>query len=185
MARPAAAGRSEAQALPERPGNAGAPIDAGNGTLVINEVEGRQGTEDFIELLNLGPGVLNIGGYKVTDAVNVNQGPKIGEAVVFPIPTLVQPGGYVIVTGNQTAFGGPVTCLGFTPCFTATWGVSASGERVYLLRPDNTEVEHADYPDELSDAGLLNGQSLGRFPNGTGDFTRTTISVGQPNVAAP
>ena len=135
----------------------------------------------------MGPGHIDIGGYKVTDAVNVNQAPKIGEAVVFPTPTVLQQGEYVIVVGNQLAFTGPVTCLTFSPCFTATWGVSsASGERVYLLRRDNTEIEHVDYPSETApDAGLTDGQSLGRVPNGTGNFTRTTISAGRPNVAAP
>jgi hypothetical protein len=163
----------------------GGTIDAGNGTIVINEVEGRAGNEDFIELLNLGPGPIDIGGYKVADANNMNVSPKIAQAVVFPSPTVVPPNGYVIVLGNQLAFGGPTSCLGFSPCFTGTEGVSANGERVYLLRPDNSEIEHVDYPSETSDAGLTDGQSYGRLPNGTGAFTRTVISPGQQNAAPP
>jgi hypothetical protein len=165
-------------------GSGGMP-DAGSGIVVINEVEGRAGNEDFIELYNPGSVPIDIGGYKVADAEGTDQRPKIAEAVVFPSPSVLAPGGYAIVVGNQGGVGGPFTCLNFSPCFQTQWGISASGERVYLLAPDDTELEYVDYPSESSPEGMRDGQSFGRYPNGTGAFSRTTISPGQPNLAAP
>jgi hypothetical protein len=95
---------------------------------------------------------------------------------------MLGPGEYVLVIANQApprVKGGPYTPCnvpGFdgppynvASCYYVDWGVSKSGERIYLMAPGGTVREYVDFPIP----GLTqppSGKSYGRFPNGTGPF---------------
>jgi hypothetical protein len=150
----------------------------------MNEIKGQGAGFDFIELYNPSAAAVDITGFAVAD--DTGGTPKIGQAVRFPSCTIVPPDGYVMVEVDSTLTpGGPGTCYGFSPCFFGIYGVSStSGEPVYLLNPQNGIVEVAQYPaTSAPDAGgLIDGQTLGRFPNGTGPFVKTTPTPGAANA---
>jgi len=161
----------------------------GAGGIVINEVKGQGSGFDFIELYNPTANAVDITGFAVAD--DSGGAPKIGQAVRFPSCTVVPPDGYAMVQVDSTLTpGGPGTCFGFTfsPCFFGIYGVSStSGEPVYLLNPQNAIVAVVQYPATAptNPSGLFDGQTLGRFPNGTGPFSTTTPTPGAPNALFP
>ena len=155
--------------------------DAGLGPVVINEIDADR---DFVELYNTGSAACDLAGFKVADAVGVNSAPKIPEALVFPPNSLIAAHGFVLVIANQPNPGGPITCLSTVfPCYTATYGISAAGERIYFLNSLNATLDTSDWPDPLNDGGVPTGQTVGRLPDGTGGFTFTRATPGLPNQA--
>jgi hypothetical protein len=68
----------------------------GQGRVVINEFmpwSGCNTTSEFIELMNFGPGPMNIGCYIVTNGTY---------AVTIPPNTIIQPGQYFVLSGQNT-----------------------------------------------------------------------------------
>jgi hypothetical protein len=142
--------------------------------VVINEVKGQGSGDDYIELYNLGPGAKNLTGYRLTDDNN---------AFVFPCGTVIPEHGYMLLLlGDLLTPGGPFTCFTPNPCFHETWGVSASGEDVFFRDPSNQVLDTTFYPDEMGADGVANGESWGRFPNGTGGFQATDITPEDDNA---
>lgn len=130
--------------------------------VVLNEIKGEGSGDDFIELYNLGPGQKTLSGYKLADNSN---------AFVFPEGTLIPEGGYVLLLiGDLLVPGGPFMC--FTPyltCFHDTgWGISQNGEDVFFRDPGNQQLDTTNYP-----LSVVDGESWGRYPDGTGDFVVT------------
>jgi hypothetical protein len=108
--------------------------------------------------------------------------PDMLASLTFADGTTLGPNEYLLVVANQApprVKGGPnMPCNvpGFdgppynvTACYYVDWGVSKSGERIYLLTPNNAVREYVDFPIP----GLTqppSTKSYGRFPNGTGPF---------------
>jgi len=175
-------------------GAAGAPVDggggcgatapdAGSGGIIMNEIRGQGGT-DYVELYNTSSSAVDISGYAVAD--DGGGAPKLIEAVRFPSCTVVPPGGYVVVLVGQLTPGGPGNCFGFSPCFFGVFGVSSTnGEPIYYLDPRNGVVEVVQYPATTASNGLVDGQTLGRIPNGSGPFVITMPTPGEANLLFP
>ena len=144
--------------------------------VVLNEVKGQGAGDDYVELYNLGPGAKTLTGYKISDGSN---------AFVFPAGTVIDEDSYVLLLlGDALTPGGPYMC--FTPnpvCYhVTTWGIAASGESMLFMSPTNETLDSTFYPDETGPDGIENGQSWGRYPNGTGGFQATDQTPEADNV---
>jgi len=96
---------------------------------------------DFVELYNPGDQTLDLTGACLTDDPTT-------PAFRLPAGTLLPPRGFLVLTEDQ---------LGF--------GLNSSGEAVYLLSPDLTQVI-----DAVKFGPQANGISLGRYPDGAPGF---------------
>lgn len=149
----------------------------GGSGLVLNEVSGVG--DDYVELFNASPNVADLGGLKLAD--DDAGSPKLTEAVVFPAGTTLPPGAYLFVVADlATAAPGPQTSCdpGPSPCFQATFGISKSGDVLYLLDASDGILESVAFPSAVSD-----GQTWGRLPNGSGAFVPTKPTPGTVNEA--
>ena len=112
--------------------------------VVINEILAHPGDPlqlDFVELYNHSNQSNDISGCVLSDDPRTNR-------FVVPTGTHIPPRGFVVFTETQ---------LGF--------GLNAAGERVYLKNPDGSRVlDVVPFGDQAS------GVSLGRWPDGAGDF---------------
>jgi hypothetical protein len=153
--------------------------------MVINEISAKG--EDWIELVNAGSSPADIGNWGLCDDVSADAGSDcdLTTVVRFPQGTVVQPGEYVLVVGNEPADAGTgphMTCLksgGPTTCYYATWKVSASnGETVHLIDPANKPVDEELYPMNA----VPSGQTWGRLPDKTGAFAPNKPTPGVANM---
>lgn len=167
-------------------GGAGTTTPTGGGSaaspVVINEI-GATGTE-MVEIVNPSSKPVALDDFALADTDTTNGGPKIADAARFPKDTTVQPGEHLVILCGQSAgdgvgphdkcgSGGPDTC------FYATWSVSAkNGEKVFLLSPDDAVLAEAEYPKDAA----ATGDTWGRFPDVTGDFTETAPTPGAANT---
>ncbi|HIE30495.1 TPA: lamin tail domain-containing protein [Candidatus Poribacteria bacterium] len=149
-----------------RPGAEGSPV-------VINElmasntrsIRDPQGDyDDWIELHNLSNKEINLSGMYLSD--NKNNPRKWA----FPENTFIPAGGYLIVwaDGNGSA----------RPGLHANFRLSINGEMVILVDKDergNKILDSVEFGKQEADV------AYGRFPDGTGDFRKLTISPGKKN----
>ena len=150
--------------------------EAGQGLLVINEVNGK-GT-DFIELMNPGDARFNLTGYGITQASGAFGTPSLPDTYFFPPGAGIEAGQYLLVLCNATVPGPTSSCNGWaSSCYQVVWGIGKEGEGVFLLTPNTSVFEEVDYPGQ--DAAPA---TWGRIPNGTGKFTTTAATPGQANV---
>ncbi|HEY3370300.1 MAG TPA: lamin tail domain-containing protein [Prolixibacteraceae bacterium] len=143
-----------------------------NKSIVINEVMPKntgfgsdQDNEfdDWIEIYNLADQDIDVSGYYLTDNKS-----KLTQWQ-FPEGTTLAKNGYLIVwvDGDSTQVG-----------LHTPFKLSALGETVLLLTPEQKVIQEVTYP-EIS---LL--QSYSRIPNGTGDFIWATPTFGVVNKEA-
>ncbi len=140
------------------PGMGDAPADGPLEQMVINEVLTHTDLPllDAIELYNHGTDTVDISGCFLSDAADTNK-------FVVPDGTVLPGGGFVSFDENQ---------LGFA--------LSAEGETVYLVNPDDTRVI-----DALRIGGQANGISFGRTPDGAPVFSELSgRSLGTNNPPA-
>jgi hypothetical protein len=128
------------------------------GKIVINEVVAvnnngavdEQGTnEDWIELYNKTTDAVDISGYFLSDnAANLAK---------FEIPegTIIPANGYLIFWADEDGSDGPNHC---------NFKLSASGETVYLLNPDQQIIDQTNFGQQEADLAWA------RVPNGSGPF---------------
>lgn len=116
--------------------------------------------DDWIELYNLSAEDLNISGYYLTDSKKELTKWK------FPEGTILAKNGYLIVWAD-----GDTTQVGLH----TNYKLSAVGENVVLLSPDQVIIDLVEYP-----ATTLE-QSYARKPNGTGSFQWTTPTFNKSN----
>ncbi len=139
------------------PGTLEPPANEPLRAVVINELlaNGSPGTPDFVELFNHGPSPIDVSGCILTDDPWLNK-------CVLPADTMIAPGGFIAFEEDQ---------LGF--------GLSRSGETLYLFSPNRTMVLGA-----VRFGPQAEGAAYGRFPNG-GDSFRPLVrpSPGKPNEA--
>jgi hypothetical protein len=156
-------------------GSGGAPSIDG---LVINEISAAG--DDWVELYNTSSKALALAGLRLADD---DAGmPKLAEAITFPVGAELKPGAYLFVLADLkgTAMTGEQSMCapGPSPCFHAPWGISKSGDTIYLLNGTQISLS-AEYPK----SGVLDGQTWGRLPNGTGSFAAVKPTPGAANVA--
>ncbi|HEX6274113.1 MAG TPA: lamin tail domain-containing protein [Polyangiaceae bacterium] len=142
------------------------------GVVVLNEVKGQGDGDDYIEIYNRGPGVAAIGGFGIADENNT---------FVIPMGTTLAPDEYLLLLLGRSDVIGNFTCFTPNPCFHASWGVAQDGEMVFLRDAANSVIDTATYPDQAGPNGVENGESWGRFPDGTGSFTRTRLTPEREN----
>jgi hypothetical protein len=144
----------------------GAPSLAG---LVINEIHP---DEDWVELYNTMSDPIAIGGLALADD---DMGvPKLAEGVTFAAGTEVDAGGYFVIGGKDAC---PADTNG-APCVTAAFGLSKDGDAVYLVDGAGTVLLTEPLP---AMAVIVDVDSWGRFPNGTGSFQETGATAGDAN----
>ncbi len=137
----------------------GSPGSAGVGPLdevLINEVlvDGNDTASGGVELYNHAGGQIDVGGWYLS---NSGSDPR-----KFRIPdsTVIEARGYVVFSGADllSAPGGGLMFDGL------------HGDQVMLLKTDDTgKTTH--FADHVQFGALRPGESLGRWPNGLGDFT--------------
>ncbi len=121
--------------------------------------------EDYIELYNTSQEAFNLEGYFLSD----NRGNNSRLKYRFGDVTI--PGnGYLIVWADGT---GDPEMEGLNADFSLS---SSNGERVVLSNPDSVIVDYVRFGPVEADV------SIGRFPNGTGPFTRMVPTFNGPNT---
>ncbi len=121
--------------------------------------------EDYIELYNTSTEPVNMEGYFLSDRRGSNGRLKYRFGDVT-IPGL----GYLIVWADGV---GDPEMAGLNADFSLS---STEGERVVLSNPDSVIVDFVRFGPIEADV------SIGRFPNGTGPFTRMVPSFNGPNT---
>ncbi len=116
--------------------------------------------DDWIELYNLSAEDLNISGYYLTDSKKELTKWK------FPEGTILAKNGYLIVWADSDT-----TQVGLH----TNYKLSAVGENVVLLSPDQVIIDLVEYP-----ATTLE-QSYAHKPNGTGSFQWATPTFNKSN----
>ena len=124
--------------------------------MVINEVLAHTDAPveltDSIELHNTTTAPINVGGWFLSDSTS--------NLFAFEIPagTTIPAGGFVVFTEAQ--FNAPNDDEGF--------GLSSLGDDVYLVRGTKATGTVTQFVDDVHFGATLNGESLGRIPNGDG-----------------
>ena len=159
-------------------------MDECSGSIVINEIDGSG--DDFIEIYNRGETAVNISGYVIAD--DSGGSPDVGDGVVVPTGVVLEPGRFLYVWANLPPSADPSEpvmlrddCIAGAPppCLHTDWGVSAGGERVYLLNGALEIVCAVTYPD-----AIFGGEAFGRIPDGSSMVCPSTPTPGETNVAS-
>lgn len=129
--------------------------------IVINEVLAHTDWPllDSIELLNLETVPVDLSGWWLSDTASV--------PTMFRIPngTVIPAGGYLVFNESQL---NPHRGNSFTGPWPNHFSLSAvDGDRLTLFQPSSLGSP-GTFVDEVSFGGSLNGESFGRWPNGTG-----------------
>lgn len=156
--------------------------ECANSDIVINEIDGSG--EDFVEIYNRGNAPVNISGYVIAD--DSAGAPAVAEGAVIPAGTVLDPKRFLYLWANLPPETEPnpgllyQNCIPGTPspCLHSEWGVSAGGERIYLLN-DKLEVICA-----VTYNGVYGGEALGRIPDGAGALCPTNPTAGESNVVS-
>lgn len=154
--------------------------EAGSVTgVVINEVMAANTTtktdpsgdfDDWIELYNNSDQSIDLTGWYLSDNGNDLQ------KWAFPAGTSIPAKSYLIVWADED---------GSQPGLHANFKLSANGETIYLVSPDNTAVQEVSFSSQPDDMGYA------RVPNGTGSFVvqdptheanNSTVSSVSPEV---
>jgi len=151
-----------------------------NGDVAINEMSA---TEDWVELYNRGDGAADIGGLLLADSDGAG-GPKLDEAISFPVGTTIAAGASLFILAKQDAVVKPgeqepqtVCAPGTSPCFYAPFGLSdGDGDEIFLVDGERV-LSNGIYPA----AAAAEGESWCRLPDGTGEFAVCTPTPGAPN----
>ena len=134
--------------------------------VVINEVLAHTDPpqEDAVELCNLTTNAISLAGWYLSDDNVVRRKYR------FPEGTVIPPQGYLTIYQIQMA--GAL----------APFALSSKGDDLYLSEA-NASDQLIRYVDQYTYEASKNGDSFGRYPDGTGDFT--TLSTPTFGVNAP
>jgi hypothetical protein len=156
-------------------------MDQCTGQIVINEIDGSG--DDYIEIYNRGETAVNLSNYVLADDSGGN--PDVADGVVIPAGTVLEPKRFLYVWANippDPTYTGPDKfyddCIAGAPppCLHIDWGVSASGERVYLLNDALQVICALSYPN-----AVFGGEALGRIPDGSDVVCPTMPTAGELN----
>ncbi|MEM8558279.1 MAG: CotH kinase family protein [Bacteroidota bacterium] len=118
---------------------------------------------DWIELYNAEPDAVDLGGYTLTDDLDLPSRWR------FPEGTVIPAGGFLLVWADDESTG-----------LHTDFKLSAGGEQIGLYAPDGTVVDTLTYGEQTTDI------SLGRSPDGSPTFRFfETPTPGAPNVTDP
>ncbi|MBL8215953.1 MAG: CotH kinase family protein [Bryobacterales bacterium] len=143
------------------------------GTLVINEIMADNDTifadpdepgayEDWFEIYNPTTEAIDMSGMYITDNPNNPTKWQVGAGVVIPA------GGYLVFMADSEPAQGPRH---------ASWSLSADGESLSIYAKDGTTLI-----DTVTFGAQTTDVSIGRNPNGTGDFVPMSAATpGAPN----
>jgi len=133
----------------------------GQTQVVLNEIDCRG--RDWVELANVGAEPALLGGWVLTD---VAPGDEVhGNAYTFPAGTTIPAGGLLDLRQQDS------DSEGFT------FGLGCGRDRVALRGPDGVEVDAVQLPEHPA------ATTWGRLPDGTGQWTATEPTRGEPNRA--
>lgn len=126
--------------------------------------------DDWVEVFNSGPAAVQLAGFFLSD------NPALPAKWQIPatnlVQTQIQPGGYLLLWMDDQEYQGP-THAGFK--------LDAAGENLLLTAPDGSTVL-----DALAFGPQTADVSLGRWPDGTGDWTLfSEPTPGAPNDSSP
>ena len=128
----------------------------GTGNVIVNEVmlnePGTDTNGEFVELVNVGTGAVDLSGWTVSDAALARH--------TFPSGTTLAAGGVLVVFGG--AAGIPAGTPGAVAASTGALGLSNSGDTVTLKNADGTAVDTAALGSSL---GGADGVSANRSPD--------------------
>ena len=129
--------------------------------LKINEIYSRGDalSPDWIEIYNAGTETVDLTGWKIYD-----NGGQAGTKPTkeFPSGATIDAGGFYVIIVDDTA--------------TSGFGLSSSGETVWLEKPNGTVADEVVFP------ALEVGQSYGRYPDGSDNLqVLYVITPGAPN----
>lgn len=137
---------------------------------------------DWLELVNYGDAPVDLANYSIADSAGDGT-PRLDYAVQIPEEFTLAPHAFLLVILDDANAdpGMNDDCIpDVDSCLHGTWGISASkGEHVFLLDASGTPVTDAHYPV----GGSSNDHSVGRMPEGTGDFVETKPTPGANNEA--
>ena len=150
------------------PGRAG--IAAAN-SIVVNEVLTHTDPPAFdsIELLNIGSAAVNLGGWYLSD--------NYEEFKKFQIPanTILQPGEYLVFDEHDFN-----PSFGMNPAPNHFAFSSAHGDEVWLMKAVGGSI--TEFVDSVVFGAAANSESLGRWPNATGEiYPMTSTTLGAAN----
>lgn len=117
--------------------------------------------DDWVELYNNAETPTDLSGWHLTDDANNLTKWTFPEGLVIP------PNGYMIVWADEDGSQG---------VYHANFKLSASGEMLYLVRPDLTIADEVTFGAQQTDMGYA------RVPNGTGSFAMQHPTFGANNT---
>jgi hypothetical protein len=118
---------------------------------------------DWVEVVNLTDADFDLSGWVLTDTLE-DVAPE-GHAYIVPADTVVPANGFLVLLQSDMSDG----TEGFE------FGISCGEEHLRLVRPNGTTADHVEVPER---DGI---NTWGRFPDGTGDWTHTMATKGEPN----
>jgi hypothetical protein len=130
------------------------------GRRVLNEVN-CEGT-DWVELVNTAAQPAQIAGWLLTD--DPLGSTRADHRMLFGDPTEIPPNGTLVVSKGSGGF---------------AFGISCGGDTIRLADQAEAGVDEIAVPDLATP-----GNTWGRYPNGTGDWTETTPTQGAANEPA-
>jgi hypothetical protein len=139
-----------------------APASASTSPVVLNELNCTR--TDWIEVMNRGDAEVSIGNWLLTDDALDRVPLRPSHRWRFPAGTTLAPGARVVVTGSGSGF---------------PFGLSCGDDVLRLADASDTPVDSYALP------VLASGdETLGRIPDGTGDWTVTMPTPGAANAVA-
>jgi len=129
--------------------------------IAINEIY--SAGDDWIELYNSSSESKNIGGYRIFDDET--------DKYLIPAGTTIPAQGFLVLLCDGTATG-----------IHTNFKITSDGETIYLENASGTLIDKAEVP------ALNNGQSFGRYPDGSGPYQisgKTTQGASNNNANAP
>ena len=132
--------------------------------VVINEVLSRTNTpdQDAIELYNPTASPVNVTGWWLSDSA------EKFDKFVIPSAT-ISAGGYLVFDENDfNASGDPLHDFALN---------GANGDQVWLIQPNDTGTSADWLVDQVEFGAGLSGESLGRWPNGTGRLNPMSVTT--------
>ena len=152
-----------------------------DGDVVVNEIDANV---DWIELHNKGAAAFDLSGLVLADR-DVDCGPKIADAIIFPAGTTIEPGAKLFILAKQDGVVTPgeqqpqTQCApGVAPCFYAPFGLSnTDGDEVFLIDGGDV-IASGVYPA----AAATEPATWCRIPDGTGEFEVCTATPSAVNA---